>query len=244
MRILAGGPARETESELYRLHRRCLERQGDLEVRHDVRPDPGGPKWYGEKIANVARSRQSFLEDAEASYDALFMVDTDLILGPGVLDRLLEVDADVVYGVFWSRWPGFEAPMPQVWDEYPYGHTRQLIERMRPGLEFTESRWGYEYDSGQVKELEVLGGGACTLIRGDALGCKYHPPYTVLSDYSSGDMWVGEDRTFGLSCITSGIRQVAVMGLPIVHLDTPTKQDSLSLKEAEEMVGWTPAKRR
>lgn len=235
--ILAGGPAREVESELYGLHRRCLERQGDVFVHHLVVPDDDGPKWHAEKIARVARARQEFMDWARASYDGLLMVDTDLILGPGVLDRMLEVDADVVYAVFWSRWPGFDAPMPQVWDEYPYGHSSDLIKELVGGMTFTESRWGYEYDSGSVREIPVLGGGACTLIRGRALECRYFPLLDVLQHQVS-NMWCGEDRTFGVNLLAADVKQVALTGQPIVHLDTPTKADSLSLKEAEEMVGW------
>ncbi len=46
--------------------------------------------------------------ESPRKYDALLMVDTDVILGPGVLRRMWEVDADVVYGVYYTRsdWGG------------------------------------------------------------------------------------------------------------------------------------------
>ena len=237
MNILCGGPARETESKLYHLHRRCLKKQGGF-VHHAVCSDPGGPKWDTDKIERVAKVRQDYMEWARSSYDGLLMVDTDLILGPGVLERMMEVEADVVYGVFWSRWTGFESPMPQVWDAYPFGHSVRLVDDIREGLKFTDSRWGFEMDSGSVREIPVLGGGACTLIRGAALDVPYHPLLNVLVEQSSDDIWDGEDRSFGVRLMASDIKQVAVTGLPIVHLDTPQKQDDMALKEAEEMVGW------
>ena len=238
MRILAGGPARETDSALYRLHKRCLIKQHAEVVHHIVVEDTGGPKWHAEKIERVARARQDMLDWAKASYDALLMVDTDVILGPSIVERMAEVDADVVYGVFWSRWTGFTGPMPQVWDEYPYGLSRGLQQALLQGLEFTDSRFGFEMDSGTVKEVPVLGGGACTLIRGRALDCRYSPLLENLVTHSDGDMWCGEDRSYGVRLMASGITQIALTGQPIVHLDTAQKQSEEALTEAEMMVGW------
>ena len=86
MRILAGGPAREAESDLYQRHKSSMEAQRSdgqtLTFHSHVVEDTGGPKWHGEKIDRVAKARQAMLDWADKSYDALFMVDTDLILGP------------------------------------------------------------------------------------------------------------------------------------------------------------------
>lgn len=239
MRILAGGPARETESELFYLHRDGLLRQRQpgqtLVVRHELEPDPGGPKWHPDKIARVAIKRQRMMDLAMGDYDCLFMVDTDVVCGPGVLQRMMEVDADVVYGVFWSRWEGFSTPMPQIWDVNPYGHTEGLRDGIVAHANLLESRFGFEMDGGKVQELEVLGGGACTLIRRKGFESRYFPLLQSLRD--SGGMWPGEDRTFCLDLEVSQVKQVAVFGLPIVHLDTSQKQSSEALMEARQMVG-------
>jgi hypothetical protein len=54
-------------------------------------------------------------------------------------------------------------------------------------------------------------------------------------------MWGGEDRTFCLGLETRGIKQIAVTGLPILHLDTPEKQTPAAIAEAKMMlkVGWS-----
>lgn len=200
--ILAGGPARECESAVFRLHREGLAAQ-DVTIRYRVLSDPGGPRWTREKIETVAKCRQVMMDEAERAGRGLFLVDTDVIIGPGVLDRLLAVDADVVFGVFWtwSTWGGSEDRWPQVWDRHPYGFSEGLRDAL---------------DDPGVNEVPVLGGGACTLIRGRGFESRYWPLPESLD--IPGTMWGGEDRAFSLGCELRGIRMVAVTGLPIVHL--------------------------
>lgn len=237
MNILAGGPAREVESEVFRLHREGLEAQngGDrrLKVEHTVVPDPGGDRWTRQKIERVARCRQQFVNVATALSDALFMVDTDVILGPGVLDRMIAVEADVVFGVFFTQasWGGPYGPWPQVWTKNPYGFDPLSAELLTEGLD------------GIVNEVEVFGGGACTLIRGRGFESRYWPLLdslqvghddTVIREDARG-MWAGEDRSYCLGLEARGIRMVAVTGLPIVHLHTDRSDRAVA--RAREEVG-------
>lgn len=229
MRVLAGGPARETGSPMYRLHREGLEAQGsadvELKVRHEVCRDPRGPRWDTDKIERVARVRQGFLDevrDNDVTYDALLMVDTDVVIGPGVLERMLAVEADVVYGVFWteSDWGGPVAPYPQVWDINPYGWSPACAEAL---------------NADGSNEVEVLGGGACTLLRGRAFESRYHPLLGSVRAYSN--MWAGEDRTYCLGLECRGIKQVAVTGLPITHCYYPEQQTLRALEDVRRLVG-------
>lgn len=224
--ILAGGPARETKSAMFQLHREGLEAQAagafDVDVSHMIATDPGGSRWHHDKIRRVAGIRQKFMEACDESPSALFMVDTDVILGPGVLRRMWEVDADVVYGVFWTRcdWGGSMADWPQVWDVNPYGWTQATADALRaPG----------------VNEVEVYGGGACTLIRGRGFESRYWPLLQSLQPHSS--MWAGEDRSYCLGLEARGIRQVAVTGLPIHHCYTLADQTKPALERIREKVG-------
>lgn len=222
MRVLAGGPARETESDVFLLHKEGLEGQKGFEihVKHDVvppLPQQEHTRWFGKAIERVAFSRQRMFEFADG-YDGLLMVDTDVVMGPGVLEALWAVDAPVVYGVFWSVWPGYDKPLPQVWDEHPYGfRSRDLMKALVMG-----------------EPVEVYGGGACTLFRQDAFRSHYWP---LIQGMPGGSMWGGEDRTYCLGCCFLGIKQMAVGGLPIVHLYTPEQQTPDALKEAREVVG-------
>jgi hypothetical protein len=197
----------------------------ELDMLHLTNPDPGGPRWDAPKLETVAGARQDMLDAALVDhFDGLFMVDTDVIVGPGVLERLWAVGADVVYGVFWTEenWGQPEGPYaPQVWDVHPYG--------------FTPETWQALNREG-VNEVPVFGGGACTLIRGGALAkCAYWPLLESLRH--SGGMWYGEDRRFALDCEMRGIRQVAVTGLNIVHLYKNELRTTDALRRARKAVG-------
>ncbi len=217
--ILAGGPARETESEVFQLHREGLKAQGGVVIRHEVVPDPGGPRWNPAKIERVAKARQTMM-DVGYPDPCLFMVDTDVICGPGVLERMLAVDADVVFGVFWTKssWGGPWGDWPQVWDINPYGF------RPETGKLLLEDG---------VNEIEVFGGGACTLIRGRGFESRYWPLLDSLQ--GAPGMWGGEDRSYCLGLETRGIRMVAVTGLPIVHLHAD--HSPLAVQEARVATG-------
>ncbi len=226
MRILVGGPTRETESSLFHTHVEGLEAQAfpgvELVFQHDICTDPGGPRWTGDKIHRVAALRQGFLDYANSQFDALFMVDSDLILGPGVLRRMLEAPAPAVYGVFWTRadWGGSMAEWPQVWNVNPYGWTQDCADQLRePG----------------VNEVEVLGGGACTLIRGAGFESRYAPLLKSLVPLPG--MWGGEDRSYCLGLEARGIKQLAVTGLQIHHCYTLQDQTRPALKRIKEAVG-------
>ena len=195
LRVLCGGLTRELQSELFALHREGLLAQSSsslttdaahltsfhVEVRHNSVPDNEGPRWNHAKIARVAKVRQAFLNDAffyqgsdqpRMNYAGVFMVDTDVIVGPGVLARMWSVEADVVYGVFSTEadWLDGSRICPQVWNVHPYQFTDQVWEALNmPG----------------VHEIDVLGGGACTLIRGRGFESAYWPLLESLK-YSSG----------------------------------------------------------
>jgi hypothetical protein len=237
-RILAGGPARETTSLVYQLHRQGLKAQSfgfELDIRHEIVSDPGGVRWQHDKIARVAQMRQWFMDEAYIRPDiliighdhsALLMVDTDVILGPGVLERMWAVDADVVYGVYWtySDWGGPMADYPQVWNINPYGWTPECAEQLHaPG----------------VNEVEVYGGGAVTLIRGRGFESRYWPLLQSLQPYQS--MFAGEDRTYALGLECRGIRQVAVTGLPIHHCYGIQDQTKPALERIAKKVGLVEA---
>jgi hypothetical protein len=245
-RILAGGPARETSSLVYQLHRQGLEAQAgewfEMHFRHEIVPDPGGARWQHSKIERVAKMREEFLDAGRVCScawagtppdvyhdthcfgrcDALLMVDTDVILGPGVLERMWAVDADVVYGVYWtySDWGGSMADWPQVWGVHPYGWVQEMADALRaPG----------------VNEVEVYGGGACTLIRGRGFESHYWP--LLESQRHLPNMSAGEDRTYCLGLETRGIKQVAVTNLPIHHCYALQDQTKPALKRIREKVG-------
>jgi hypothetical protein len=210
----------------------------EVVVHHELVPDVGGPRWHVEKIENVARARQAMMSKVDYAmigrpnfpYDGLFLCDTDVIVGPGVLERMWAVDADVVHGVYWTPddWgqPADCDIAPQVWWTNPYDWKPNDLAAM--------TCWNALCEQG-VNEVEVNGGGACTLIRGRGFESRYWPLLESLR--GAGRMWPGEDRTYCLGLECRGIRQVAVTGLPILHLYTDAHRTPDMLARAREMVG-------
>jgi hypothetical protein len=264
VRVLAGGPARETSSPMFQLHLDGLRAQGrqspekagiggspssapslEVVVHHEVVPDVGGARWHVEKIENVARARQDMLSKAQIGecyadlsmivrppFDGLFLVDTDVILGPGVLERMWAVDADVVHAVYWTpaQWgqPIESDVAPQVWYTSPF--------RWDANDAAATACWNALCEPG-VNEVEVNGGGACTLIRGRGFESRYWPLLESLR--GAGGIFPGEDRTYCLGLEARGIRQIAVTGLPVVHLYTEAHRTPAMLARARELVGLT-----
>ena len=140
--------------------------------------------WTEENFFWLGRQRQKILQPAaDNHYDGVFLVDSDLLLGPETLQSRMECGRPITSAVLWTRWQPDSPPLPQVWLAHPY----QLSGRGLSEHEFLRKLAN--------RELTEVGGlGACTLIRSEVFGeVGYYPP---LPDLPSGGMWQGEDRHF------------------------------------------------
>lgn len=116
-------------------------------------------------------------------YDALWLLDSDLLLSPRVLWSLWHTEAPIACAVFWTRWqdtPG-TPPLPQVWLRHPY----QLDGRGMEAPDFLHQL----VERGRV---QVWGQGACTLYRREPL--EKGLTFDRLPDLPTVGMWQGEDR--------------------------------------------------
>lgn len=128
--------------------------------------------WLGEQ-------KQKLLEKGK-DYDAVFMVDTDLVLGPDTLASLISTQKPIVSAVFWTKWSPNMPALPQVWMEHPY----EMQGRGREAHEFLG-------DLASRQVVKVAGLGACTLFRADTLD---KISYLHLPGLPESGMWQGEDR--------------------------------------------------
>lgn len=237
MKILAGGPAAETESAHFKASRDSIVGQRtkhEVSVQYLIDQDTGDFKveadnhhWSDESVLRVAKMRQDYLDRANAQdFDAAWFVDTDLILGPKTLELMLDVDAPIVFGVFWTRWQGKDKPMPQVWDHHPYSfhgvpHPNDPERTIAPTIEALR----------RGLEIEVIGGGACTLIRREAFDkAKYYP-------LLRGMPFWGEDRHFCTRAQAHDLTMVATGRVAIAHLYTPDQRTPEAITEAQRLVG-------
>lgn len=133
----------------------------------------------------LARQKQRILDHAmKEGYDAVWLVDSDLLSDPHTLQSLVGVQKPIVSAVFWTRWQPRDPPLPQVWVRHPYGFE---------GAGWTERDLLQALESGEL--VRVRGLGANTLIRRGALekGCGYWP---LVEGLPEDGMWQGEDRHF------------------------------------------------
>lgn len=233
-KILAGGPARDDTSPLFNAWKRCLTAQKgvDIDFRYKVDTDQNPDTvrdthvWDVNSFERVAKLRQSFFcaFNKDLSYDYLLMVDDDILIDDTTVQTLIRElqyhQAHVAYGVFWTVWGEGIPPLPQVWDEQPYGHRDpDLLTRL------------YNRET-----MIVRGGGACTLFDRTATEqCRYHPRIESLP---MREMWQGEDRTFALCCEVRKIKQIAVAAPRIVHLYKPSMRTPKMIQVGLRMAGY------
>jgi hypothetical protein len=234
MKILAGGPTVDEGTPHFEAHVQTLKAQRKwlllegikMDIVHldGANPDERSVysvsgdhhSWSEIDFEWMGHIRQSFLDRAVAGgYDAVFMCDTDLLLGPEVLAKLMAAPSPITYGVFWTKWKGMETELPQVWDRHPAGwsHGSKAMGQLLRGA-----------------TVEVLGGGACTVIWTAAInrGARYYPRLMSLPD----GIFRGEDRTFNLTAEVHGLQQLAVGGLPIKHLYTQAERGQRAVDRA------------
>lgn len=182
-----------------------------------------GHYWPEEYIWRVAALKDWILSYAiEEGYDALFLLDSDLVLHPSTLTQLLNGEEEIVANLFWTRWQPGTIEMPQVWlrDEYTLYEERrneQLTEeeKQRRSAEFIRKLR-------KKGRYEVGGLGACTLIRRSALekGVRF-------ARIDNLTLW-GEDRHFCVRAQALGIRLYVDTHYPAYHIYRDSDLDGVT----------------
>lgn len=177
--------------------------------------DEGGHYWQDEQVWRVAGLKNQILKYVcEHRYDAVFLIDSDLVLHPRTLEQLVSTEKEIVSNIFWTRWQPGAREMPQVWlqDEY------QLYRR---GVKVAE---GTEADNQTIQTevflqqlhhpgcYEVGGLGACTLIRRNVLEAG------VTFDQIPNVSFWGEDRHFCIRAQALGFSLFVDTHHPAYHI--------------------------
>ncbi len=171
--------------------------------------------WGESSIWRVAELKNRIISHAlNKGYNYLFLVDSDLVLHPRTLKRLVETRKDIVSNIFWTKWNPRSSPLPQVWftDHYT------LYKRMRG-----ENNLSPQEIQKRIKETisslilypgtyEVGGLGACTLLSRKALkkGVRFTPIHNV--------NFIGEDRHFCIRSVSLGLRLFVDTYYPAFHI--------------------------
>lgn len=142
------------------------------------------------EIKNAAIQR--FLE---TDHEALFLVDSDLLLPKGLVEHLWSADKQIIAAVFYTFWTPVKEG-PNVWDLNPMKYTQDPQRFKKPG------------------HYKVGGLGACTLIRRQVLEDRisFKPIFGV-------EMW-GEDRAFSIRASVHGYNLIACSHMMPFHVYT------------------------
>lgn len=170
-------------------------------------------RWSGELIKRVAEFKNFIIKKAiDEEFDYLFFIDSDLILHPNTLKRLISLKKEVVSTIFWTRWYPNSKEEPQVWlkDNYTLynsysGENIDNNEAERRKDEFIEMLR-------KPGTYKVGGLGACTVISNDALkkGVNFSEVYNI--------SFSGEDRHFCIRAAVLGIQLYVDTYYPAYHI--------------------------
>ena len=142
--------------------------------------------WTGSAVSRVAgfknHALDRFYQDYTAPSDAIFLVDSDVMVQPGTVAHLAAAEADVIAAVYWTQWEPSRPWMPQVWDfdNYSFRGPDSVVRLRTPG------------------HYNVGGLGACTLISRAVIAADVD--FTPLPNLSI----TGEDRWFCIRAAAAG----------------------------------------
>lgn len=179
-----------------------IENTGDVYI-----TDENTHRWTDENLYKMCKLRNILLDRViSGGYDALFMVDTDLILHPMTLWRLLKNQKDLCAEIFWTAaQPDTpEIQWPNCWDVDQCSYWPDSLEKWRqPGIH------------------RVGGTGACFLISRRAIeaGCDYSPIPNIYKALA------GEDRWFCLRAYCLGFEIFIDTHYPATHLYRPSEYE-------------------
>ena len=150
----------------------------------------------------------------EPTFEWLWFVDSDLIVPKGALARLLEHDADIVGGIYCTRFPPFFATA---------GHVLQQgtgVDPLRPSETkgFRIRALSLNALDGRVTEVDLLATG-CMLIHRHVLEAL-EPPWFVsnVGTYKMTTMGQNEDWNFCLRARDHGFRIFCDTGVQCNHV--------------------------
>ena len=198
-----------------------VNQNGGVVLRPGVGPNdtddqhPVTHQWSPQGMARVGQNKNLILQHAlKQGYDAVWLVDADLICDRTTLLSLWSNKASIACAVYWTHWhkPGPDRPLqaaPQVWLTHPYGLDGRGYEAAEFRKELVERQ-----------RIEVWGQGACTLIRRNAI--EKGVSFDYVPGVTTEGMMAGEDRHFCLRAESLHLPMIADAWPDIFHVYHPS----------------------
>lgn len=203
-RLLEEFAERHSASELVRL---------DVGAKASYTCDESTHHWKEANVWKVAAYKDWILARAkQLDVDALFLVDSDLVLHPKTIEQLLQDKKEIVSNIFWTSWQPNYPPLPQVWvtDHYT------LFEReIGEPLTEAEAMRRQELFLAKLRQpgvYQVGGLGACTLLSRAALQREIS-----FAKIHNVTFW-GEDRHFCIRAVAQGLQLHVDTHFPAYHI--------------------------
>nr|WP_238177706.1 glycosyltransferase [Paenibacillus contaminans] len=169
--------------------------------------------WNDALVDKVADMKDRILEFAlDRQYDAVFLIDSDLLIHPNTLVRLADEEKDIVSNIFWTRWQKDALELPQVWLMDEYSFYRKSRQAPLSDEEANDRAHAF-LDQMRVPGVYEVGGlGACTWISRDVMekGVRFRRLPNV-------SFW-GEDRHFCIRAAALGFRMHVDTRFPAYHI--------------------------
>lgn len=169
--------------------------------------------WLPSLMNRVAAYKDRFLKIAlDEGFDALLLVDSDLVLHPRTLLQLLDNDVPICSEIFWTQWEPGGPILPQVWDHGQYELFHIERGEILPWDE-VNARARVFVDRLREPGLHPVGGlGALTLIRREAIARGVS--FRELSNVKV----IGEDRDFCIRAAALDLPLFVDTRWPALHL--------------------------
>jgi len=175
----------------------------DWQVDHLVMT--GGDRWLHGAHArstaylNIARKYERAREIAvTCGYDAIWQVESDIIVPPDALRKLAQTDGDIIYGLYVWRHGG-----PK-WSWYTTLTERRGVSVVDTDINLARKSWD------RVVESVGVGDG-CTFIRRSA--------FTQITRHAPSNGWVSCDWMMSLDAQRLGLQQKHHLGVICGHID-------------------------
>ncbi len=181
--------------------------------REPFRRDEIHHHWNEQLIWRVARNKNKIIDHCKQErYDYLFLVDSDLVLHPQTLARLIATGKDIISEIYWTKWRPNAIPMPQVWLSDSYTIC-QLARGEKVSNEEEQHRVFEFFNMLRRPGVYRVGGlGACTLFILRALdsGVSFDEIYNL--------SFIGEDRHLCIRAAALGFELFVDTCFPAYHI--------------------------